>query len=85
MVVVACERHAGVPGILPDCGTGDVRAAPVAHAVAGDAAAEVAGFEGGGPGGGVWATDGIGVHGEREEERYECECELHVCGEGSLG
>lgn len=85
MVVVARERHAGVQGILPDCGTGDVRAASVAHAVAGDAAAEVAGFEGGGLGGGVRATDGIGVDGEREEERYEYRCDFHVCGEGSLG
>ena len=71
MVVVACERHPGVNRVLPDCVTGDMRAAPVADAVAGDAAPEVAGLDGCGLRLGVGAADGVGVDSEREEEGYE--------------
>lgn len=73
MVVIAREFHDRALGVLPNgvaVGVGCARAAPVAYAVAGDAAAEVAGFEGGGlgGGGGVRAGDGVGVDGEREDE-----------------
>lgn len=74
MVVVARERHTRALGVLSNCFAFRVRcarAAPVADVVAGDAAAEVVGFEAGGLGlglrGCVRAADWVGVDGEREE------------------
>lgn len=62
MVVVARERHTRALGVLSNCFSfrvGCARAASVAEVVAGDAAAEVAGFEAGGLGLGLRAALGL--------------------------